>query len=106
MFRVDPDPTFSRTVEIKVPSKDGFTDQSCTATFRILPVTESAGYDLSDGGASTEFLQRVVIDLGDLVDDKDQPMPYTVELRDQLLAFSFFRTALARTYFSAISGNA
>ncbi|MEO7468073.1 MAG: hypothetical protein ABIV36_13755 [Sphingobium limneticum] len=106
MFRYDPDPTFSRNIEIKVPSNDGFSEQSCTATFRILPVSESGTYDLSDGGASTEFLQRVVIDLGDLVDENDQPMPYTTELRDKLLAFAFFRTALARAYFSAISGNA
>jgi len=104
MFVVDPDPQFTHTVKVKVPVDGGYEEQSCKATFRVIPTEEAATFDLTDGAESTEFLRRALVSLDDLVDGNKQPVPYNDTLRDQLLSRAYFRTAVARTYFAAMTG--
>ncbi|MBU0931322.1 MAG: hypothetical protein KJ585_04885 [Alphaproteobacteria bacterium] len=106
MFRVDPDPVFTHDVKVSVPVDGGFVPQTFKATFRLMSTNEVATFDLEDGGASTTFLRRVVIGMDEVVDSANEPLPYSDQLRDQLLDLPYVRVALARTYFSAISGNA
>lgn len=104
MFIVDTDPKFTHPVKVRVPVDGGFEEQSCKATFRVIPTEEAAEYDLTDGESSAAFLRRALVSLDDLVDRNNQPVPYNDQLRDQLLSLSYFRAAVARTYFEAMAG--
>lgn len=104
MFVVDPNPTFTHVVKVKVPVDGGFKDQSFKATFNVIPTHEVGQYDLGDGEGSREFLQRAVTHMSDLVDKDGEALSYSDELRDTLLGQLYVRKALARTYFEAVAG--
>lgn len=103
MFIVEDDPQFTHTVKVRVPVDGGFEEQSCKATFRVIPADEAATFDLSDGASSTEFLKRALVALDELGDKNGKHIPYNDALRDKLLGRQYFRVALARTYFDAVS---
>lgn len=103
-FVVDPNPTFTHVVKVKVPVDGGFKDQSFKATYSVIPTDEISQYDLGAGTGSKEFLQRAVTHMSDLVDKDGETISYSDELRDQLLGQLYVRKALARTYFEAVAG--
>lgn len=105
MFVVDPNPTFTHPVKVKVPVDGGFEDQTFKATFNLIPAEEVSDYDLSKGADSKDFVTRAVVSMDDLVDKDRQPVPYSDKIRDLLLSQSYVRKALARTYFEAVSGG-
>lgn len=109
MFIVDPNPTFTHTVKVKVPVDGGFEDQSFKATYQLIPADEVADYDLSTGAGTAAFALRAVVSMSDLVDKDRQPVAYNDRVRDQLLQQSYVRKAVAHTYLAAIneaqSGN-
>ena len=51
---------------------------------------------------SNSFLRAIVVEMDDLVGADDRPLAYNDALRDQLLKLPYIRTALVRTYFTAI----
>lgn len=103
-FIVKAEPQFTHAVKVRVPVDGGFEVQTCKATYKVLPTTEAAKYDLSDGPSATEFIQRILVRLDDLKDEEKNPVEYNESVRDQLLPLQYFRTALTRTYFDAIAG--
>ena len=105
MFTIDPDPKFTHVVKVRVPVDGGFAEQSFKATFRVIPAEEAATYDLSTGADSAAFLRRAIVSMDELVGaDGQTTVPYSDALRDQLLAVSYVRSALGRTYFEAVAG--
>lgn len=104
MFIVDPNPTFTHVVKVKVPVDGGFEEQSFKATFNLIPAEEAAEYDLTNGAGSADFVRRAVAGMSDLVDKDNQPVTYNDKVRDLLLSQAYVRKALARTYFEAVSG--
>jgi hypothetical protein len=106
MFTLTKNPTFRHTVKVKVPVDGGFEDQSFEATYRVLTTDEFAKFDLGTAKGSTGFLRAAIVELGDLVGADGKPLPYSDDVRDQVLAVAFVRQALARTYFEAVGGAA
>tara|TARA_B100000519_G_C14098796_1_gene369975 strand:- start:104 stop:427 length:324 start_codon:yes stop_codon:yes gene_type:complete len=102
MFKVTEERTFTRTVDVMVPSDGGHTKETCTATYRVVDIDELDNTHTLDGQQT--LLQRVVVELGDLVGDDGKDVPYSDKLRDQLIRIPFMRAALLRTYMEAVSG--
>ncbi|MDT7533730.1 hypothetical protein OVY48_09870 [Sphingobium sp. SA2] len=104
MFVVDPNPTFTHPVKVKVPVDGGYEEQSFKVTFNVIPTDEVADFDLGNGEGSTAFLRRAVKHMDDLIGKDEKPVPYSDKLRDLLLGQLYVRKALARAYFDAMSG--
>jgi len=101
MFKVVSQPTFTHTVKVNVPVDGGFKEQGFRTRFRVIPLNELRTEDGEDG--QKEALRRVIIEMLDLIDEQDQPMHYSDELRDQLLDVPYVRLALMQTYIAAIT---
>ncbi|NML88346.1 hypothetical protein HHL26_04605 [Sphingobium sp. TB-6] len=104
MFIVDLDPQFTHAVKVKVPVDGGHKEETFKATFRVIPTDEMGQYDLSDGESSAVFLRRAIVSMSELVDRDKEPLSYNDDLRDELLRRPYVRSALARTYFEAVTG--
>lgn len=105
MFVVDPEPTFVHPVKVKTPIDGGYLDQQFRAKFRVIPVDESSTFDLNDRESTTAFLQRIIVEMYDLVDAADQPVSYNDLLRDKIIANPIVRVAIRDAYYGAISGS-
>lgn len=101
MFKISTDPKFTHSVTVCVPVDGGYKDQTFPVTFRVLPLDQLGNREGSEG--QIETLQKVVVHMGELVDENDQPISYSDEIRDQLIAFSFVRLALLKAYIEAMS---
>lgn len=106
MFIVTADPQFTHTVKVRVPVDGGFREETVNATYRVVPIEELEGFDLSSTDGSTAFLKRAIARLDDLVDEAKKPVDYSDELRDRIINTPFVRVALVRDYFAATGGVA
>ena len=104
-FKLISDPTFSRTVKIKVPVDGGFEDQSIKATFRVLSAETIEKAELATGQGSTKFLKDVLVKLDDIVGEDGQPVPYSDKLRDQIIQLPYVRRPLHDEFFAGIQGG-
>jgi hypothetical protein len=105
MFKIAANPTFTHNVDVFVPTDGGHSKQSFKATFRVAPTAESdeTAPDLSTISGSTTFLRDVIVGMSELVGADDQPLTYSDQVRDELLKLPYVRSALARTYFTAVN---
>ncbi|MEX2480196.1 MAG: hypothetical protein WD928_04975 [Gammaproteobacteria bacterium] len=106
MFKLDANPTFTRSVEVLVPADGGHRKETLSATFCVLDVEEAGRYDLYDRQGTRDFLERVIQRLDDIAGEDGKPVPYSDAVRDQVLALPYARLALARAYFEAVAGAA
>jgi hypothetical protein len=104
MFKVVTMPTFKRPVEISVPSDNGHEKQTLTATYKALAAEEADKFDLSTQSGSAEFLRAVIVKLDDVVGENNEVLPYSDNLRDQIIAMPYARMPLARAYMEAVGG--
>ncbi len=100
MFKVTSEKQFTHTVKVMVPVDGGHVEQSLKATFRVLPVDQIN--DATTLESQKELMQRAIVKLDDLVGDDDQPLPYSDDLRDQLIEVPYLRLALAKAYAAAV----
>ncbi|MDE2595952.1 MAG: hypothetical protein KGL44_03645 [Sphingomonadales bacterium] len=101
MFKVNLTPTFTHPVTVCVPVDGGFREDKCKATFRVLPAE-----DLGMGDAQisqVESVRRILVNMEELEGDDGQPMAWSDELRDQLIAVPYVRAALIQTYLAAVT---
>lgn len=101
-FRLNPTPTFTRPVAVRVPEGEAATEVSFRATFRFVPEDEVADLAETDGGKA--LLRRAVAAVLDVEDEAGKPLPDSDALRETLYALPYVRVALAQTYFRAVSG--
>ncbi|BAV64764.1 hypothetical protein [Sphingobium cloacae] len=104
MFKVDPNPTFTHTVKVKVPVDGGFREETLKATYSVVPASELEGFDLDESQSSQAFLTRTVIGLDDIVDAEGNPLSFNHAVRDALFDLPYVRIALARVYFEGVAG--
>ncbi len=102
MFKLEENPKFTHVVEVLVPADEGHVKQDMKVTFQAIPVGEFGQLDLSSAEDSTLFLQRIVVGVDDVVGPDNKPLPFSAELRDRLIAISYVRSAIVRTYFKAM----
>lgn len=100
MFKVISEPTFTIPVTVCVPVDGGHKDQDLKVKFRVVDIDElgeAAGLE-----GQQKLLKRVVCGFEDVIGDNDQELPYSDELRDQLIAVPYVRAAMLQTYLAAI----
>ena len=103
-FKVVAEPQFTHTVKIRTPVDGGYLDESCKATYRVIPAEEADAFDISTAEGSTAFLQRVIARLDELVDAEKNPIEWSDHVRDQVFCLPYARVGLARGYFEGVSG--
>lgn len=102
MFNVDQAPTFTRPITFEEASGDGTVTQSFTATFRTMDVDAVQNYEFDKPADVKFFLEAVVIGLTDVTDKDDTPLQWSAELLGRVLSRLSARSALFKTYFSAL----
>lgn len=101
MFKIATEPKFTHTVRVMVPIDGGHAEQTMRVTFRVEDVDKLTG--IQDEGGQRAVLQRVVSHVDDLVDDAEQPVPYSDDLRDKLIGVPFVRIAMFLAYIEAVT---
>lgn len=104
MFKVEENPQFTHEVECQRPVDGGFEAANFTATFRLLPDEDLESFG-NDATGERELLTAVVINLTDIVGPDKKPIPYNDGLRDMMIGQAFVRSAMIKTYFTAILGH-
>lgn len=98
MFRIVERPEFTHEVPVQVPVDGGWKTEKLKARFRILPDEELDTGDLTQVEASKEYLRRIIVRLEDLADEAGQPLDYSDEVRERVLALPYARLALMRAF--------
>lgn len=102
MFKIAKEPTFQHTVKVRVPVDGGFEDQSLKVTFRVLPNGQFSNAGGVEG--QIEDMRKAIVSMDDLVDGENNPVPFSDELKEQLIAVSYVRLALVQAYIDAVAG--
>lgn len=102
MFVVTDKPSFWRTVKIFVPVDGAHKEETLRARFNVLDTAEIDAFDFTETEGNTAFLCAVIEELDDIVGPDKAKLPYTTELRDQVLRLPYVRVALVREYFDAV----
>lgn len=101
MFNITTRPTFVRDVPVDIPHGDGHRTEHLRTTFVAL-------YDDEDAPASGDklraFLERCVERFDDLADDDGNEIPFSPDVKGDLLARPYVRMALLREYLRSMSG--
>ncbi|EAQ27519.1 hypothetical protein [Roseovarius sp. 217] len=105
MFKIDPTPTFTHRVEIKVPTDGGHDLQDLQVTFRVLPDDEIEAFDMRTTRGEREFLAAAVVGFDDVEDEKGKTLPYSHSLRDRLIGLAYVRVAMINAYYAALMGK-
>jgi hypothetical protein len=93
---------FTARVTANVPVDGGTREERFRARFRVLNTDQLENYNLGSAEGTTDFLRAVIIELFELVDDNNNPVPYNDDVRDQVIIDPPARTALIRGYFDNI----
>lgn len=101
MFKVSKEPRFTHEVKVMVPTDGGFEVQSFKATFRVIDVEKLS--DVQDESGQKGVLQQVIAGMDELIGDDGQPLPYSDELRDQLIGVPYVRIALFTAYLRGVT---
>ena len=106
MLKISTEPTFTHPVTARVPVDGGFREDKFTATFRVLATDKMDEFNLVTTKGQREFLAAAIVRLDELEDDEKRSIPYSDEVRDQVIRIPYVRTALAKAYFDGVSGAA
>lgn len=101
MFRVNQLPRVTVPVPLFVEVDGERQDHSFTATFDIID-PEALGIDITEVSGDRELLERVIVDLGDIAGDDGKSLPFTSDLKRQVLARIDARAALLKAFFGEV----
>ncbi|WP_375227500.1 hypothetical protein [Roseobacter sp. S98] len=104
MFRIEKEPKFWHTVTVLTPiDDDTHREDTFRARFLVRPSEEIEAYDLRVAEDVRNLLLATVVDLDDITDDDDHPLPFSQELLRQMLGNYAARMAMLNTYIAAIT---
>lgn len=99
MLKLARNPEFTHNVTVRVPVDGGHSEQTFKARYRVVPWKELTAHE-SD---PEEQARQVLIGWEGIVDDDENPIPYSDAARDELLSMMFVRLPVLRTYVEAIT---
>lgn len=109
MFRLIADPEFSTTVTVLMPSAPAPEEQSFTARFRALPVSELPDVATLDRKGVSDLIRSVMVDWEGVVDEAGKAVPFGDDALDAMLDIAAARvpilTAFLRGLTPAARGN-
>ena len=100
MLKIARNPEFTHEVTVRVPVDGGFADQKFKARYRMVPWNDLGAIENDPESQA----RMVLIGWEGIVDDEEQPIPYSDAMRDQLLGMLFMRVAILRVYVDAVAG--
>jgi hypothetical protein len=103
MFKINHKPRFVRTVTVQVPDGETYRAETFSATFEMQDADAGAESEMDGDLKQRAFLERAIVDLGDIADNDDQPIPFTPELRTAVIRRIDCRAPLIRAYFEGLS---
>ena len=102
MFNITAKPEFTHTVHVLTPIDGGHREDTFKARFRVID-DEEQQTNFHRIGEVKDYLRKLVVGMEDLVDEQSKPIPYSDEVRDQMLALPHVRLALLKTYNEALT---
>ena len=105
MLRLNQRSQFTRPVVALQPKGSGVEEVRFSATFQLLDVDEFSSHDIETATGTYDLLCAAIVSLSE-IEGEDGPLPYSPEVRDQVLALPHARKALFRAYIEAISPTA
>lgn len=110
MFKLAVTPTFTASVIVEIPSNKGQVEKrNFDAEFKRLSAKELAEYRvlLNSGELDDEgFVRIVLVGWDKVIDEHKAPVPFTEEVRDELLNIHPVTPAVIKAFFSTINGAA
>lgn len=106
MFKIEKPKEITWPVTVNVPRDGGNTTKAVfTGKFKILPSSEfNAIYQ--NGGNDDDLIRNVLVGWGDdLCDVEGNPMEFSSEFRDQVIAIPYVRNAIAAAYLELSQGK-
>lgn len=103
MFKVVKNRTFTIPVKVMTPVDGGHLVEELKVTYNYLPTDQTAQFDMKTAAGTDAFLAVAVRRLDDLTDEADNPLPYSDELRDQILKQPHVRNAVVAEYAKAVT---
>lgn len=95
--------TFTHDVTILVPSNDGAREDTLRTTFNALSIEAQAQFNLGTQDGQRAYCNAIVNCFHDLEDEAGNTLPYTEELRAQLLDLPYIVAALVYHYARALT---
>lgn len=100
MFKLSKDPRFTIPVTVMVPIDGGHRTDTFKATFRVGESNSLGRFAELEG--QDEELRKVFVGCDEIVDEADNAIPFSNELRDQMIATPYVRAGLVNAYLGAI----
>ena len=101
MFNINTLPRVTVPVPLFVQVDGERQDHSFSATFELID-PEAEGIDVTVGTGDRELLDRVVVGLGDIADNKGDVLRFSDELKRRVLARMDARAALLRAFYGEV----
>lgn len=104
MFKIDSAPEFTHTVSVMTPIDGGHREDKFKARFKVVEDEADQTEPTSFGvDAIKDHLRKIVVGMDDLADATGTAIPYSDEVREQMLSLPHVRLALLRTYRNAFA---
>lgn len=104
MFKISKTHAFTHTVTVKTPiDNDAFRDDTFKVRFQMKSSADLEKFDFATDMGNKDFLRSTVLSIEDVIDEDDQPIPYSPELLEQMLGNYNARIAMVNTYFKAVT---
>lgn len=96
-YRMAKNRTFTCTANLDVATDEGHVTQTLGVRFKVVPGAEAMPVE--------DFLRASILHLSDIIDEDGEPVSYSTELLDAVLAEPWARVGLVKAYWTALSGN-
>lgn len=104
MFKIATAAKFTRDVTVKVPSGEGYEEQTFKADFTVLDDDASEAFDVNTLEGTRGFCEAIFLRAFDLADADGKPVAFSADVKKQMLLLPYVRIALIRTYRQAVVG--
>ena len=94
-------PTWRHTVTATAPTESGPVEEEFSVRYRLSSIPPA---DLDPRQDQEAFLRDIVAEVEDMVDDEGQPLPWSEEAWEKVLALPWARLAIVRGYFESVTG--
>jgi hypothetical protein len=101
MFNINTLPRVTVPVPLFVEVDGKRQNHSFSATFEMID-PEAEGINPAEGRGDRDLLERVVVGLGDIADNEGNVLPFSDELKHQVLARLDARAALVRAFYGEV----
>jgi len=107
MFKLSSNTTFKREITVVIPTDEGSSKGTFTATFKRLPQSriDTLVDDQSDEGGDRQLLDEILVAVDGIADANGDPMPSDEKTLDMVKDDACARVALVTDYFHAIQSK-